>query len=155
MDNRGARQRGSMETKICKKCGEEKDVKLFSKPTDRKHPRNYCRACDAASTKAWAAANPEKNRRRARRTMLRSKYNLTLEEYDTILASQGFCCAICKTTETRNKYGHFVVDHDHRTGQVRGLLCDACNIGLGGFRDNPVSLEAAIRYLLDHTEAKG
>jgi hypothetical protein len=51
------------------------------------------------------------------------------------------CCQIC------GGYQRLSIDHDHNTGKVRGLLCSPCNIGLGGFKDNPHSLTKAIEYL--------
>ena len=55
-------------------------------------------------------------------------------------------CQICD-----KPFGHKVVDHDHKTGKIRGLLCRQCNFGLGHFRDNPDSLEKAATYLKEHT----
>ena len=56
--------------------------------------------------------------------------------------AQGNMCAICGATELP-----LFVDHDHTSGLVRGLLCHYCNIGLGGFKDDPARLQSAIRYL--------
>lgn len=79
-----------------------------------------------------------------------SKYGLTPHAYDKMLLSQGHACAICHTTEPRGKNWH--VDHDHDTGQVRGLLCASCNPGLGYFKDNPDTLMAATAYLLQFSD---
>lgn len=56
-------------------------------------------------------------------------------------------CAICKSSDPKTYYKKFHTDHDHKTGKVRGLLCDQCNKGLGHFKDNIYYLESAIRYL--------
>ncbi|KKN64882.1 hypothetical protein LCGC14_0487160 [marine sediment metagenome] len=79
-----------------------------------------------------------------RRWKLRYKYGITLERHKQIYTDQGNCCAICKRPLPYNKIH---TDHDHRTGEIRGLLCRGCNIGLGGFEDNPKSLRQAINYL--------
>ena len=72
------------------------------------------------------------------------------EKFDELLNKQGAVCAICKFPETKVKNGNVValaIDHCHITGKVRGLLCNRCNTGLGLFKDNPLILETAIRYL--------
>jgi hypothetical protein len=74
------------------------------------------------------------------------KFNLTREQVQEKKKSQGNCCAICneKFTETPR------VDHDHATNQVRDLLCDSCNVGLGRFKDNPLILRNAAKYIEKH-----
>ena len=90
--------------------------------------------------------NPEPDRTTRRRSHLRKYYGLTLEQYDALLASQGGCCAICENPKPEaEKSWH--VDHDHQSGKVRGLLCGACNRGLGHFKDNPNLLLAAADYV--------
>lgn len=80
-----------------------------------------------------------------RRTMLRAKYGLSMEEYAALLERQHGVCAICG--QPPNEGGVLHVDHDHTTGVVRGLLCPPCNTGLGNFRDDQRLLRRAIRYL--------
>lgn len=84
------------------------------------------------------------------RARLRANYGLTLAQYETMLAAQGGGCAICGAppSSTQN-YGRerLAVDHDHSSGAVRGLLCAACNKGLGHFLDSVESLARAIVYL--------
>lgn len=80
-----------------------------------------------------------------RRWCLRTKYGLTLAQFDTLAANQSGLCAICREPLANNRRG--AVDHDHFSGKVRGLLCGECNRGLGNFRDNPVLLLMAVRYL--------
>lgn len=73
------------------------------------------------------------------------KYGVTREQYGAMLLAQGGVCAICREVPTGKK--GFMVDHDHTTGAVRGLLCSPCNSGIGGLRDKPALLRAAIEYL--------
>lgn len=103
-----------------------------------------------AKRREWARANhdPEKARERA----LWSNYEMTLKEYDTLLAKQNFRCAICVKPGTKTRFGGFHVDHNHETGVVRGLLCGPCNVGIGQFREKPKILAAAIAYLKEHTD---
>lgn len=74
------------------------------------------------------------------------KYGLTLEDYDQLVEEQDGVCAICKGTDF-GKHGRMFVDHNHETGEIRGLLCNRCNSGLGLFKDNTASLLNAIQYL--------
>ena len=72
-------------------------------------------------------------------------YGLTREEYDQMVEDQGGKCAICGSFGNSRK--SLAVDHDHRTGKVRGLLCEHCNNGLGCFLDDVRLLIKAIKYL--------
>ncbi len=105
--------------------------------------------------RAYVAAHPEqreKARERKARYMqqdpkwkhnqhIRNRYGITPEEYELAYKHQEGLCAICGVTSVSD------IDHDHETGQVRGLLCRSCNVGLGFFRDDTTRLEAAIAYL--------
>lgn len=77
--------------------------------------------------------------------------NLTPELYDSMLKSQEFGCAICKSKighfTHKGEPAHLAVDHNHKTEEVRGLLCGKCNRGLGWFNDNPELLRSAALYL--------
>lgn len=78
------------------------------------------------------------------------KFGLTEEDYETILKAQNYVCAICKQPETvlrkSKELKRLAVDHCHNKGNVRGLLCYACNIGIGLLRHNPNILIAAAKY---------
>jgi hypothetical protein len=74
----------------------------------------------------------------------KSKYGLTKEEYLKLFANQNNKCAICEISFDKVRA---CVDHSHKNGVVRGLLCDKCNKGLGSFNDNIPLLKKAIEYL--------
>lgn len=75
------------------------------------------------------------------------KYNMTIEQYESLLDSQNRSCAICgKKEETKNKLS-MPLDHCHETGKVRGLLCHPCNLGIGSLRHNPELLRRAANYV--------
>lgn len=74
-----------------------------------------------------------------------SKYGLSKSDYFELLARQEGRCAICKQT----KLFPLFVDHDHMTGQVRGLLCRLCNLALGSLHDDPLRCRLAASYLED------
>jgi hypothetical protein len=84
----------------------------------------------------------------ARVQKLRGKYNISIEEYNRLLASQGGCCAICGTERNQGKNKISLdVDHDHSTGRVRGILCNRCNSAIGALGDSIDGLQRAIDYL--------
>lgn len=78
-------------------------------------------------------------------------YGLTEQDYNEMLAAQDFSCAICRTDSWMEKNGRLHIDHDHDTGQVRGLLCSRCNVGIGMFAEAKTRLLAAIEYLEKHS----
>ena len=80
----------------------------------------------------------------ARNEQLLAKYGITEEIYEKILVAQKGVCAICGNHQ---RYKRLAVDHDHKTGQVRGLLCENCNRGLGRFFDSTFRLRNALSYL--------
>lgn len=81
----------------------------------------------------------------ARTYALQSRYGLSDMKYAQMLREQNERCAICgRTEENRN----LAIDHDHTTGEIRGLLCGQCNRGLGLFGDSINLLECALHYLL-------
>ncbi|MFF3457036.1 endonuclease VII domain-containing protein [Streptomyces sp. NPDC002730] len=83
-----------------------------------------------------------------RKRWLRVSYGMALEDFEALLTAQNFACEICAVTfdpDVRDLTP--CVDHSHSTGQVRGLLCHACNLGIGHFKDDPERLRSAIKYL--------
>ncbi|AZV02150.1 putative endonuclease VII [Pectobacterium phage Arno162] len=153
-----------LEVKVCSCCKVEKPVSEFGKDASRKdglkHLCKYC--CNVKARKYFKAnhdkvrearreyykTNPDKKREKA----LKNKYKIGLDKYEAMLARQGGVCAICgnleKAYDTRYKVlRRLAVDHCHTTGVVRGLLCSACNIGIGKMRDSPELLRKAADYL--------
>ena len=91
-----------------------------------------------------------KSPERERQTHLRVKFDLSLDDYDLMLAAQNGVCAICKQPETHLRNGKLkalAVDHDHKTGKIRGLLCSDCNTGIGKLKDSIDVLTSAVQYL--------
>lgn len=96
----------------------------------------------------WAAANPE--RRFA--NLLRSRYGITVEQYNEMLSEQNSLCFICQKPETQvdhrsKKVLRLSVDHCHESGVIRGLLCRKCNYALGLYDGEPHVFEAMAAYL--------
>ena len=84
----------------------------------------------------------------------KSKYNLSIEEYEFILTAQNNCCKICSSTVPGVRINRFHVDHCHKTNVVRGLLCEKCNMALGHLRDDPALLRKAADYLENNLNKK-
>lgn len=94
--------------------------------------------------------NSEKGKNTMFAWRLRSQFNLSVDEYNNMLKNQQYSCAICETTEPTGYGWH--VDHCHKSGKVRGILCSKCNQGLGLFSDNTKHLNKAINYLENWTD---
>lgn len=90
--------------------------------------------------------NPEEHKRRLRKYRIKVLYGLSEEELHALYAKQEGRCAICKRPEGEKA---LCVDHDHNTGEVRGLLCNSCNAMLGYAGDNTEILRRAIYYVID------
>ena len=88
----------------------------------------------------------QKHKAKARHGNLVRKYGIGLKEYDELFITQEGCCAICGTHQTELSRA-LVVDHNHETGEIRGLLCHKCNLTLGYVNDNIRVLINAIKYL--------
>lgn len=120
--------------RTCTQCGESKSSSEFPQ-----HTRN------GKTQKRYHSASCRDCKNVARRDQkLRQVYGISLEQYDAMLQGQNGGCAICGATPGLRSH---VVDHDHNTGQVRGLLCESCNNGIGRFQDNPALLRQAATYL--------
>ena len=98
-----------------------------------------------AKQKQDQLADPTKIKRSWRKQNLRRKYGLTLDQYNALLAEQYNSCALCQESFRADKKP--VVDHDHVTGRVRGILCQKCNMVLGFSGDSVERLQSAIEYL--------
>lgn len=87
-----------------------------------------------------------KNKEYYKDQALKRMYGITLHEYNIILENQNNSCAICKIHQD-NLNIKLAVDHNHTTGEIRGLLCSSCNQGIGLLKENIFTLEEAIKYL--------
>ena len=96
-----------------------------------------------ATEKAWRQANPDKKLD----SVLRSRYGITLAQYRAMVEEQKGVCAICNSFTPTKSHSRLCVDHDHSTGRIRGLLCNACNRGLGDFANSILRLRRATAYL--------
>lgn len=90
----------------------------------------------------WANNNKMSQKENA----VKRKYNLSMDDYNKLLQLQNYSCAICKTDKPGGR-GIFHIDHNHKTGKVRGLLCHGCNTGIGLLKESIDVLQNAITYL--------
>jgi hypothetical protein len=93
-------------------------------------------------SREWFESNPEAYYSKH----LEKNYGITVEQWKLMFESQGFACAICRTT-TNSSNQKWSTDHCHTTGKVRGILCQPCNTGIGLLKDNVDVLQQAIEYL--------
>jgi hypothetical protein len=143
--------------------------------------RSDCIPCNLAAKRARTARDPEANRARARRwkrenperasakqreyldsgqkqiwdrqSYLKRKYGITIADYDRMFEQQGGVCAICNEPRPEERTLH--VDHDHKTGVIRGLLCFRCNNALGDLREEVELFQRAADYLDRDEELAG
>lgn len=115
----------------------------FCPPCYKKNYRSSAKAKEYQSKyyKDWSKNNEDK----VKDHQLRRYYDINLEEYREIEKSQNYKCKICLQTNKHTRM--FAVDHCHKTGKVRGLLCTNCNTAIGLFEENKDNLLRAIEYL--------
>lgn len=132
--------------KKCTKCGIEKPLSQFHNMKVAPDGLAYnCKACAYLYVKTWKRNNPQRNKILQKRTVLKRKYKISLEEFNGMLDSQQNKCMICNKTFKNAKSTH--VDHCHKSGKIRGLLCTNCNIALGYFKDSLSTIRSALKYL--------
>lgn len=137
----------------CKSCKAARSREWFAKNRERElaiDRQQY--AADGSRERELARKWHHDNRERSlqnKKLLKLLRYGLTLEAYEALVAAHGGQCAICgrNPEAVTVKRREFMVDHDHGSGLIRGLLCHHCNVGLGHFYDSPELLRAAADYL--------
>ena len=162
--------------KFCRRCKASKHPAEFGKHKRTKDGlHNFCNRCRSKESRAryvkfhkrmleraeyyrqnrpdimekWRKLNKEHETRYKKSYSRLKRYGLTAEQFDRMVASQQNRCAICRK--------EFIltipaVDHDHKTGKVRGLLCSKCNLALGHLEENIQTVESLRSYILNHSE---
>jgi hypothetical protein len=149
-----------MKPKVCSKCKIEKPHDAFYQDKAKARGiRSKCRQCCSAETQEWRIKNRShynnyvamwraKNPARQHATEIKRNYGLSIEQYNAMLAAQNCQCVICgKQHDPSVKRGRLYVDHCHKTGKVRALLCGGCNSMLGHANDETTILLKAVDYL--------
>jgi hypothetical protein len=129
----------SVPGKRCAKCGQTWPVDDFHRSRDRSDGRaGWCKSC----VKVYMASGVK------RKSRLKTTYGLTAGAYDAMVDAQGGKCASCgRPPSDEDRGGRLAVDHDHRTGRVRGLLCVRCNTALGLLREDRDVITMLWKYL--------
>ena len=126
----------TLSKKHCNKCNQTKTTSEFSTSKNTKDGyQNWCKSCFNKRMKSYN---------------LESRYGITHAEKMQMIKLQNNCCVICNTEFKTDKSTH--VDHCHKTGQIRAILCHSCNTGLGAFKDSVLILERAIDYKLKYAK---
>lgn len=137
--------------RLCATCGEHPRLpnQAYCRDCRLEHQRRWYREAGGHSEAVKERRSTPEYREAARNAKLRHHYNLSSEQFQEMLDAQGGVCAICGGPPViEGNVKTFVVDHDHETGIVRGLLCAPCNRGLGAYQDDPIRLSLAADYLL-------
>lgn len=136
----------------CSMCGEKKTIDNFRKRYG-KQAHQYDLRCNKCFNEY---VRGKYNYERERDKQLRQNYGITLDEYNKLLDSQNGVCAVCGNPESRrpgrkklteNVTPMLHVDHDHKTGKIRGLLCSECNNSLGMLHEDPERIKALLKYV--------
>lgn len=135
--------------KTCSKCKLEQSLTEFNKSKVNKDGLEYqCKSCKNSFNAEWRKRNKERIREQkisnSQKLRLKARYGLTLEAYQEMIVLQDNCCAIC--SKQFSEKVRSVVDHCHNSLKVRGLLCYACNTGLGHI-EREGFVELALKYL--------
>ena len=128
---------------MCPVCGIEKDKKEFGVHTSQKDGlRAQCKQCRAELERPGS---------------IKRKYGISIGVYDAMHKSQSGLCACCGQPETalhwKGKRRVLAIDHDHKTGQVRQLICHRCNIILGLAKEDPETLRQLANYMTRHSSS--
>lgn len=130
----------------CKGCKEQKDLSCFYFRKARNKPYSLCKSCVNINRKRYKANNPKAYSLISKRDRLKRVFKMSIESYNELFNKQQGCCAICKKHQSEFKKS-LAVDHCHKTGAIRGLLCGKCNLGIGHLNDDIAIFENAIKYL--------
>lgn len=141
----------------CKECSREHNKQWYArhgkKHDQEKNARPETKRRISTQRKIKRRVDPQfrsKEIRANRQQHLKKRFGLTLEQYDLMVKAQNGLCAICKLSNRRRvmeRISALAVDHNHLTGQIRGLLCANCNSGLGLLQESIEVLYRAIEYL--------
>lgn len=137
----------------CKECEKIDREAYLSTGDNKKNARESSKKWYADNrdyalelTRKWQEKNKDTRSEYARNKLLK-KYGITAKEYDEMMVSQNHRCKICGTDKPNKHNKSFFIDHCHKGGEIRGLLCGNCNLGIGNFKDDTALMSKAIEYI--------
>ena len=144
----------SASSKLCTKCKIDKPLsEFYEHKSKRSGYHSNCKQCALEYRRSYRKSNPERVKaywtsgaEAARASRLRRTFGITIAQYDELLDKQGGVCAICGKTPEENKRA-LAVDHDHKTGEIYGLLCTFDNHRFVGRQRNSERFFKAAKYL--------
>ncbi len=164
----GDSQMEQLKCSRCQKIKPEDEFSVNRQSKTRRQRSYYCFICERKLRKEYLSKNPHiregrnkrirerwKNREyqeRVRGYYYKHRYGITIETYEEMLKNQNGACAICGKNHKHKTQKYLHVDHNHKTGQVRGLLCGKCNHAIGLVNDDVNVLSKIIEYLYRHQE---
>lgn len=147
--------------KKCTKCGIEKSFTDFPKDKSRKDGHySYCKSCNSRNAKSYyegrkgeiliyqkeyRAKNEAYIKEYKAKRYLTKQYGISESEVTELIVQQNGQCEICKEDISAKRH----IDHNHASGEIRGLLCSSCNRALGYFKDSPLIVKNAYQYLIE------
>ena len=136
--------------KKCVKCKNEKrESDFYENLRASSGLHSYCKKCVTDVNASWKRKNPLK----ARSYAIKARYGISEDKVRDLLARQNFKCAICMVKIDFRFSGH--IDHDHKSGEVRGILCGSCNRAIGLLKDDHVVIAEAAAYIENYRERNG
>lgn len=145
--------------KNCEQVNPQPLSKFYNDKGHKDGKMAICKHCKSKKVYEWRAKNPQiynalavswrqKNPEKQHATDIKRIYGLSIEKYNEMLTIQSCKCAICeKQHDPSVKRGRLYVDHCHKSGETRALLCGACNSAIGYFKDDIELLKKAIAYI--------
>ena len=134
-----------MNSKVCTRCGEDKPLSEYHKRPERPiGVKPMCKMCAAVERRKHYDASKADGSLKEK-LWKRVGINMTFPEYKRRYEAQNGCCEICGDEQEV-----LCVDHNHDTGDTRGLLCTACNLGIENLKESPEVLNAAVEYLMNY-----
>ncbi len=128
--------------KLCSRCKRWKTRDEYTRARNKPDGHyNYCTECRKVIRRIDYQNGKKKSAAKSRR----QRYGITASQFALMKGRQEDACAICRTPFASKLDTH--LDHDHKTGAIRGILCNRCNHGIGVFKDDPERLSRAISYL--------
>lgn len=144
--------------KYCPTCKQVKNLSEFSTMKTRSGVASHCKKCTSEWGKKYGKTNEGRQKRKALYQKhkekqldqkMRKKFGISLQEYEVMLDKQGRKCMICGRTPEENGKA-LAIDHDHKTGKNRALLCSSCNICIGFIEKNALNISKIATYLTTH-----